>query len=273
MRRSGVEPRMKDVQSSHDHRHIEIDKVGVKNVTYPITVLDKANGYQHTIATINMYVNLPHKYKGTHMSRFVEILHSKKSMINMKNLPDILRETKQKLRAESAHLEVRFPYFIKKDAPVTGTPGYMEYSCGFVGHMDKDNVMRDFTVSVSVPITTLCPCSKEISAHGAHNQRGVVTVNLRFKRFFWIEDLISIIEGCSSCDVFSVLKRQDEKYVTEKAYLNPKFVEDVVRDVAEKLGKESNITWFTIEAENFESIHNHSAYAFLERTNNKGGII
>jgi GTP cyclohydrolase I len=137
--------------------------------------------------------------------------------------------------------------------------------------MDKDNVMRDFTVSVSVPITTLCPCSKEISEHGAHNQRGVVTVTVKFKRFFWIEDLISTIERCSSCDVFSVLKRRDEKYVTEKAYLNPKFVEDVVRDVAEKLDKERNITWFTIEAENFESIHNHSAYAFLERTNNEGG--
>ena len=163
MQHSEAKLQMKDVQNSHDHRNIEIDKVGVKNVTYPITVLDKANGYQHTIATINMYVNLPHNYKGTHMSRFVEILHSKKSMINMKNLPDILRETKRKLHAEAAHLEVRFPYFIKKDAPVTGTPGYIEYSCGFVGHMDKDNVMRDFTVSVSVPITTLCPCSKEIS--------------------------------------------------------------------------------------------------------------
>jgi GTP cyclohydrolase I len=273
MQHTEVEVTMKDVQNSHDHRRIEIDKVGVKNVSYPITVLDKANGFQHTIATINMYVNLPHKYKGTHMSRFVEILHSKKSMINMKNLPDILRETKEKLHAEAAHLEVRFPYFIKKDAPVTGTPGYIEYTCGFIGHMDKDNVMKDFTVSVSVPITTLCPCSKEISEHGAHNQRGVVSVSVKFKRFFWIEDLISTIEGCSSCDVFSVLKRRDEKYVTEKAYLNPKFVEDVVRDVAEKLSKETNITWFTIEAENFESIHNHSAYAFLERSNNNGGSI
>jgi len=273
MQHSEADLRMKDVQNNHDHRNIEIDKVGVKNVTYPITVLDKANGYQHTIATINMYVSLPHHYKGTHMSRFVEILHSKKSMVSIKNLPDILREMKQKLRAESAHIEVRFPYFIKKDAPVSRTPGYMEYACGFIGHLDKDNQMRDFTVSVSVPVTTLCPCSKEISAHGAHNQRGVVRVNVKFRRFFWIEDLISIIEGCSSCDVFSVLKRQDEKYVTEKAYLNPKFVEDVVRDVAGRLGTELNITWFTIEAENFESIHNHSAYAYLERTNDKGGMV
>jgi GTP cyclohydrolase I len=273
MRRSGLEVPMKDVQSGHDHRNIEIDKVGVKNVKYPIVVLDKANGFQHTIATISMYVSLPHNYKGTHMSRFVEILHSKQSMINMKNLPDILREMKKRLSAESAHLEVRFPYFIKKDAPVTRTQGYVEYACGFVGHMDKDDIMRDFTVSVAVPITTLCPCSKEISDHGAHNQRGMVTVNVRFKRFFWIEGLISIIEGCSSCDVFSVLKRQDEKYVTERAYDNPKFVEDVVRDVAEKLGNEPNITWFTIEAENFESIHNHSAYAYLERQNNEGGMV
>jgi GTP cyclohydrolase IB len=261
---------VKDVQSSRDHRNIEIDKVGVKNVKYPIVVLDKANGFQHTIATISMYVSLPHDYKGTHMSRFVEILHSKQSMVNMRNLPDILREMKQKLDAESAHLEVTFPYFIKKDAPVSKTPGYMEYSCGFVGHMGKDDTMKEFAVSVRVPITTLCPCSKEISESGAHNQRGEVTVQVRFKKFFWIEDLISTIEDCSSCDVYSVLKRQDEKFVTEKAYQNPKFVEDVVRDVAEKLNKEPNVTSFTIEAENFESIHNHSAYAYLEGKNEGG---
>ena len=265
MQRTDVELSMKDVQNSRDHRNIEIDKVGVKNVSYPITVLDRANGFQHTIATINMYVNLPHNYKGTHMSRFVEILHSKKSMINMKNLPDILRETKQKLHAEAAHLEVRFPYFIKKDAPVTGTPGYIEYTCGFVGHMDKDNVMRDFTVSVSVPITTLCPCSKEISDLGAHNQRSIVKVNVRFKKFFWIEDVIKVVEDSASADIYSLLKRVDEKYVTEKAFDNPMFVEDVVRSVAEKLNKISNFTWYSVEAENIESIHYHSAYAWVEK--------
>lgn len=254
-----------------DPRNIEIDKVGVKNVKYPIVVLDKTMGSQHTIATINMYVSLPHDYKGTHMSRFVEILHAHKNMINMKDFPAILRETKERLRAESAHLEVTFPYFIKKDAPISGTPGYLEYSCGITGHMDANDAMKDFTVFVSVPITTLCPCSKEISEYGAHNQRGIVTVWVRFKRFFWIEDLIGLVEACSSCDIYSVLKRQDEKFVTEKAFQNPKFVEDVVRDVSQRLSEEANITYFAIEAENFESIHNHSAYAYLERDNEGGG--
>jgi GTP cyclohydrolase I len=261
---------VKDVQNMYDPRNIDIDKVGVKNVKYPIIVLDKANGTQHTIADISMYVSLPRDYKGTHMSRFVEILHQHKNMINMKDFPIILSEMKERLNAESAHMEVRFPYFIRKDAPVSGTQGYLEYNCALIGHMDNSNSMKEFTVSVSVPITTLCPCSKEISDWGAHNQRGIVTVGVRFKRFFWIEDLIATIEDCSSCDIYSVLKRQDEKFVTEKAFQNPKFVEDVVRDVAEKLGNEPNITYFVIEAENFESIHNHSAYAFLERKNEGG---
>jgi len=261
---------VRDVQNMYDPRNIDINKVGVKKVKYPIVVLDKANGTQHTIADISMYVSLPRNYKGTHMSRFVEILHAHQHMINMKDFPDILREMKEKLNAESAHMEVRFPYFVRKDAPVSGTPGYLEYNCAFIGHMDALNAMKDFTVSVSVPVTTLCPCSKEISDWGAHNQRGIITVAVRFKRFFWIEDLISTIEGCSSCDIYSVLKRQDEKFVTEKAFENPKFVEDVVRDVAEKLEVQSNITYFIIEAENFESIHNHSAYAYLERRNDGG---
>jgi GTP cyclohydrolase I len=256
---------MKDIQNMHDDRKIEIDKVGVKNVGYPIVVMDKFNGFQNTVATIDMYVNLPHNYKGTHMSRFVEILHNHKSMINMKNLPSILREMKERLNSESAHLEVRFPYFVKKEAPVTKAPSYLEYQCGFSGSMDNAGAMKEFIVSVSVPITTLCPCSKEISEHGAHNQRGVTKVNVKFKKFFWIEDLISIVEGCASSDIYSILKREDEKYVTEKAFENPKFVEDVVRDVADILYKDPNITWFAIEAENFESIHNHSAYSYLER--------
>jgi GTP cyclohydrolase I len=258
---------MKDVQSMYDSRNIDIDKVGVKNVKYPIVVLDKRNGSQHTIADISMYVSLPRDYKGTHMSRFVEILHAHKNMMNMKDFPAILREMKERLNARTAHMEVRFPYFIKKDAPVSGTSGYLEYMCGLAGHMDGEDKMKEFTVSVSVPVTTLCPCSKEISDYGAHNQRGVVTVAVQFKRFFWIEDLIALIEGCSSCDVYSVLKRRDEKFVTERAFQNPKFVEDVARDVAEKLGNVPNITRFVIEAENFESIHNHSAYAYLEKIN------
>ena len=261
---------MKDVQNMHDPRNIEIDKVGVKNVRYPIVVLDKSNGSQHTIAEISMYVSLPKEYKGTHMSRFVEILHAHKNVLGMKEFPMILREMKEKLNAESAHMEARFPYFIRKDAPVSGTSGYLEYMCGIAGHMDSQNRMKNFTVTVSVPVTTLCPCSKEISDYGAHNQRGVVTVAVQFHRFFWIEDLIALIESCSSCEIYSVLKRQDEKFVTEKAFENPKFVEDVAREVAEHLRSDANITHFVIEAENFESIHNHSAYAYLERENEGG---
>lgn len=272
MQRTTNKKNMLDVQDMYDPRRIEIDKVGVKNVKYPIVVLDKANGFQHTIATIDMYVNLPHNYKGTHMSRFVEILHENKSMINMKNLPGILREMKDRLSAESAHLAVIFPYFIKKEAPVTRTQGYLEYQCGFSGHMDGSGEIKEFIVSISIPVNTLCPCSKEISEYGAHNQRGVVKIDVMFKKFFWIEDLIIVVEKCASSDIYSILKREDEKYVTEKAFENPKFVEDVVRDVAQLLENDDNFTWFSIEAENFESIHNHSAYAYLERKNTGGSI-
>ena len=265
MRRTMSKAEMIDVQNRYDPRRIEIDKVGVKNVKYPIIVLDKENGFQHTVATIDMYVNLPHNYKGTHMSRFVEILHENKSMVNMKNLPAILGEMKGRLNAEAAHMVVKFPYFVKKEAPVTKTQSYLEYNCGFCGHMEGSGNMKEFIVSVSVPVSTLCPCSKEISEHGAHNQRGIIKIDVKFKRFFWIEDVISMVEGCASSDIYSILKREDEKYVTEKAFENPKFVEDVVRDVALLIDRDDNFTWFSIEAENYESIHNHSAYAYLEK--------
>jgi GTP cyclohydrolase IB len=265
MQRTTNRKQMIDVQNRYDPRRIEIDKVGVKKVKYPIIVLDKENGFQHTVATIDMYVNLPHNYKGTHMSRFVEILHENKSMINMKNLPAILGEMKGRLNAEAAHMVVKFPYFIKKEAPVTKTQSYLEYKCGFSGHMEGSGNMKEFIVSVSVPVSTLCPCSKEISEYGAHNQRGVIKIDVKFKGFFWIEDVINIVEGCASSDIYSILKREDEKYVTEKAFDNPKFVEDVVRDVAQLLDDDDNFTWFSIEAENYESIHNHSAYAYLEK--------
>jgi len=253
-----------DVQNLFDSRQLEIDKVGVKKVKYPIVVLDKENGLQHTVATIDMYVNLPHNYKGTHMSRFVEILHKNQKMINMRNLPNILREMKEKLHAEAAHITVSFPYFIKKEAPVTKTQSYLEYKCGFSGHMGDAGDMKEFIVSVSIPVNTLCPCSKEISDYGAHNQRGVVTLSVKFKKFFWIEDLINIVEKCASSDIYSILKREDEKFVTEKAFNNPMFVEDLVREIAIELKKNKNFPWFSIEAENYESIHNHSAYAYLE---------
>jgi GTP cyclohydrolase I len=258
---------MKDVQKLRDHRKIEINKVGVKEIRYPITVLDRAKGLQHTVANVNMYVDLPHRFKGTHMSRFVEILNKYKGDIAIKNFARILREMKRNLKAKSAHLEIEFPYFIEKEAPVTGSRGLMEYTCRFCGSSDN-NDYDDFYVGIRVPITTVCPCSKEISESGAHNQRSVVTVNLRFKKFLWIEDIIQVVEECASCDLYAILKRADEKFVTEKAYQNPMFVEDVVREVARRLSRDPNITWFTVESENFESIHNHSAYAFVERSSN-----
>ena len=256
---------MNDIQNQRDHRKIEINKVGVKNIRYPITVLDKAKGFQHTVANVNMFVDLPHRFKGTHMSRFVEILNKHKGDIAIKNLSKILTEVKRKLKAKTAHLEVEFPYFVEKEAPVTKAKSLMEYICRFCG---SSNEKEDFYVGIVVPITTVCPCSKEISEFGAHNQRSLVTVNLRFKKFIWIEDIIQLVEECASCDLYSILKRPDEKYVTEKAYENPMFVEDVVREIAKRLKRDKNITWFTVESENFESIHNHSAYAFVERTPN-----
>ncbi len=253
---------MNDIQNQRDHRKIEINKVGVKNIRYPITVLDKAKGFQSTVASVNMYVDLPRHFKGTHMSRFVEILNKYRGDIALKTFSKILMEMKKKLRAKTANLEVEFPYFIEKEAPISKSKSLMEYICRFCGSSnDKD----DFYIGIVVPITTVCPCSKEISEFGAHNQRSLVTVNLRFKKFIWIEDMIQLVEDCASCDLYSILKRPDEKYVTEKAYENPMFVEDVVREVAKRLRKDPNITWFTVESENFESIHNHSAYAYVER--------
>jgi len=253
---------MLDIQNQKDDRNISIDKVGIKGIRYPITVRDKEIKTQQTVASINMYVNLPKDYKGTHMSRLIEILNEHNRSISIQNFSDILSTMKERLNAESAHIEISFPYFIMKSAPVTHSQGLMEYQCTFKGNLNKG---KDLIIIIHVPITTLCPCSKEISDFGAHNQRGVVTLQVRFKKFVWIEDLIKLVEEAASCDVYSVLKREDEKYVTEKAYQNPKFVEDIVRDIAKKLEYDANITWFAVESENFESIHNHNAYAYIER--------
>ena len=253
---------MLDVQNQPDHRNIAIDKVGVKNIRYPVTVLDRANGTQHTVAQVNLYVDLPHQYKGTHMSRFIELL-SEYPDISPRKVPEILEAMKRKLQAQSAHLEVEFPYFISKTAPISGASGLMEYGVTFRGSMNGGGM--DLVVVVKVPVTTLCPCSKEISSQGAHNQRGLVTLAVRFVKFIWIEDLIEIVESSASSQVYSLLKREDEKQVTEQAYQNPMFVEDVVREVARKLDRDANIIWYAVDNENFESIHNHSAYAFIER--------
>ena len=253
---------MKDIQKHRDRRNIDIDQVGVKGIRYPITVLDKNMGEQQTVARINMYVNLPRYYKGTHMSRFVEILNEHSRRISLQNFSEILEEMKKRLNAESAHMEITFPYFINKAAPMSGSEGMMEYECTFKGSLNRGS---DLVTIIHVPISTLCPCSKEISDYGAHNQRGEVRLQVRFKKFIWIEDLVELVEKSASCEVYSVLKREDEKYVTEKSYNNPMFVEDVVREIAQKLNADPNITWFAIESENFESIHNHNAYAYIEK--------
>jgi len=254
---------MPDIQNSADTRNISIDKVGIKNLRYPITVLDKKNGFQQTVATINMYVDLPEIYKGTHMSRFVEMLNLFRPEISLKRFEILLEQMKEYLNANSAHVEVTFPYFIEKNAPVSKVPGLMDYTCRIVGSSDPYDKV-DIISEVIVPITSVCPCSKEISDFGAHNQRGEVRVSTRFKKFIWLEELIELIESCASCDVYSVLKRVDEKCVTERGFSNPKFVEDIVRDVAENLKNDDNIIWFSVSVENFESIHNHSAYAYIE---------
>ena len=253
---------MKDVQSQPDYRNIPIDKVGIKNLRYPITVRDRRDGFQHTIAAINMYVDLPSDNKGTHMSRFVELLHLLRPEVSLQKFAAILENMKQHLNAASAHLEMTFPYFIEKKAPISTSPGLMDYTCSIYGSSDSTGKV-DLVSEVVVPISSVCPCSMEISDIGAHNQRGEVRLSTRFKKFIWMEDMIELVETSASCDVFSVLKRVDEKEVTEKAFANPKFVEDIVRDVAKKLNEDDNITWFSVSAENFESIHNHSAYAHI----------
>jgi GTP cyclohydrolase I len=253
---------MKDVQNEPDDRNIPIDKVGIKDLRYPITVRDRREGHQSTIASINMYVDLPHEYKGTHMSRFVEMLHLLKPDISLKKFSTILDQMKRHLNADSAHIEITFPYFIEKKAPESRSLGLMDYTCRIIGSSNCRNEI-DLVSEVNVPISSVCPCSKEISRVGAHNQRGEVSLKTRFKRFIWLEDMIELVESCASCEVYSVLKRVDEKAVTEKGFTNPKFVEDIVRDIAAELNADNNITWFSVSAENFESIHNHSAYAHI----------
>ena len=253
---------LSDVQLTRDTRNIPISKVGVKDISYPIVVMDKNRSFQSTIARINMYVDLPHHFKGTHMSRFVEILNHYREEIALDKMETILQRMKEKLGASSAHLEIEFPYFIEKRAPVSGARGLMEYTCTFKASL-ADRL--DFVLGVKVPVTSLCPCSKELSRFGAHNQRSIMTVQVRYREFLWIEDLVELIESCGSSPVYSLLKREDEKFVTESAYENPRFVEDMVREATVRLDALEQVTWFSVEAENYESIHKHSAYAAVER--------
>jgi len=252
-----------DVQSSEDSRHIAIDKVGIKDIRHPIKVRDRSGGDQHTIANFNMYVNLPHNFKGTHMSRFVQILNLHEREITVDSFKEMLHEMTVKLEAESGHIEMQFPYFINKAAPVTKVESLLDYEVTFIGELHDKK--PQLTIKIVVPVTSLCPCSKKISEYGAHNQRSHVTVSVKTNAFVWIEELIEMIEAQASCELFGLLKRPDEKYVTERAYDNPKFVEDMIRDVAASLNADERITSYAIESENFESIHNHSAYAYIEK--------
>ena len=252
-----------DIQNTPDKRDIPLTKVGVKGLEYPIMVLDKVHKVQYTTGRADLYANLPQHFKGTHMSRFVEIFHQYRKDLSMRNFLDMLEEISAQLDAQSAWGTVEFPYFLEKKAPVSGLTGMMSYRCCYQGRVQKTEteINRHFVVSVSVPVTTVCPCSKAISERGAHNQRGMVTAELELGPFFWIEDIIDIIEKAASSPVYSILKREDEKALTEAAYDNPKFVEDLVRDVYIQLKALGSFPRFSVEAENFESIHNHSAYA------------
>ena len=253
---------MRDVQKSRDTRNIAINKVGVKDISYPIVVMDKFLSLQHTVARVNMFVDLPHHFKGTHMSRFIEILNTYREKIALDNMEIMLRDMKEKLEADNAHLEIEFPYFIEKQAPVSRAGSLMEYTCEFNASLSTE---FDFILGIKIPVTSLCPCSKELSRYGAHNQRSIITLKVRYREFVWIEDLVELMEKCGSSPVYSLLKREDEKFVTEHAYENPRFVEDIVREATLMLSGMENITWFSVEVENFESIHKHSAYAAIER--------
>jgi GTP cyclohydrolase I len=252
-----------DKQSERDFRRLRIDKVGVRGLHFPIQIRDKTHVLQNTVATIGMYVDLPHEFKGTHMSRFVDVLNAHGSVVHVDNIPDILFAMQEKLHATTSHLEMEFPFFLGKRAPVSGMESLMDYTARFDATASGKEI--DFVLTVKANVTTLCPCSKSISKYGAHNQRGEVTVQLRFSKSIWIEDVIAIIESCASSELFSLLKRQDEKAVTERAYENPVFVEDLVRAVVVRLNAHPHVTWYKVEAENAESIHNHNAYACIEK--------
>jgi GTP cyclohydrolase I len=252
---------IEDVQGRGDTRRIAIDKVGIKDIVHPVKVEDRARGEQHTVATFSMYVNLPHHSKGTHMSRFVEILHRERA-ISVESFGAMLEEMTDRLDATAGHIEMTFPYFVTKKAPVSGAPSLMNYQAAIVGQCRGGRT--EVWLKVVVPTTSLCPCSKKMSDYGAHNQRSHITLTAKLDGHMWFEELIDVAEREASCEVYGLLKRPDEKYVTERAYDNPKFVEDTVRDVAAALNEDRRVRSYVVDAENLESIHNHSAYAMIE---------
>jgi GTP cyclohydrolase I len=254
---------MPDVQSSPDTRQIPIQRVGVKAVRHPLTVRTRSGEAQPSVGVWNLDVHLPADQKGTHMSRFVALLDEHREPLELASLRAMLVSMLEKLEAHAGRIEVSFPYFVMKTAPVSGVESLMDYKASLVG--EQKNGKTETWIRVVVPVTSLCPCSKKISEYGAHNQRSHVTIKAKLRKHIWIEELIDIAEDEASCELFGILKRPDEKYVTERAYDNPKFVEDLVRDVAKRLNDEERIGAYVVEAENFESIHNHSAYALIER--------
>jgi GTP cyclohydrolase IB len=258
-----------DVQGAADLRHIPINKVGIKDIYHPVRIQERAGGEQHTVANFNMYVDLPHNFKGTHMSRFVEILNNHEREISVKSFRDMMTELTERLDAVSGHIEMSFPYFINKTAPVSGVQSLMDYKASLIGERKRGESI--IWAKVVVPVTSLCPCSKKISDYGAHNQRSHVTICVKVDGFVWLEELIELAEEEASCELFGILKRPDEKWVTERAYDNPKFVEDLVRDIAVRLNADARIRAYTVESENFESIHNHSAYAMIQRDKDVDG--
>lgn len=263
MLKSKAKSSLHDKQSEPDDRQLRIDKVGVRGLRFPIQIRDKAHALQNTVATIGLFVDLPKEFKGTHMSRFLEVLNAHGSVVHVDNINEILFAMQKKFQASTSHLEMEFPYFMTKKAPVSGLESVMDYTARFDAAACGHEI--DFVLTVKAQVTTLCPCSKAISSYGAHNQRGEVTVQLRFAKPIWIEDVIAMVESSASSELFSLLKREDEKAVTERAYENPVFVEDLVRSVVLKLNAHPDVTWYKVEAENFESIHNHNAYASIEK--------
>ena len=258
---------MPDIQSQTDDREVPLSKVGVRGLEYPIRLLDKVKKIQHTTAVVDLFADLPHHFKGTHMSRFVEIFHRFRDDISMPRFLEMLSCVREDLQAQSAFGSMTFPYFIEKNAPVSRLAGIISCQCRYRGKVSGKiggSLEKNFTAAVSVPVNTVCPCSRAISDRGAHNQRGLVTVELELGAFFWIEDIIALVESSASSPVYSLVKREDEKYITEHAYDKPVFVEDLVREVYVKIRDMDQFPYFSVEAENFESIHNHSAYAYAE---------
>lgn len=250
-----------DVQSSVDKRNMPINQVGVKGLRLPLSIICAA-GKQHTVADLTMTVSLPAEQKGTHMSRFIELMQTQHDSIDFAVLRQLTTAMLEKLQATAGKISMRFPFFRQKQAPVSGISSLLDYEVVLSGEIQAGIYQQ--TLQIIIPVTSLCPCSKEISAYGAHNQRSHVTVTLVCTESIAVEEIIDLVEQQGSCQLYGLLKRPDEKYVTEYAYDNPKFVEDMVRDVATALKTDTRIQSFTVESENFESIHNHSAYALIQ---------